>query len=120
MSHRRDRFSARGTKKIRESKKKDHSSSKRPASEKAIGKLRPNHSIAEEFQVSLHAVYRFAERVLDKTSRDLNHEDVIFIAKTIRESLPTHMLNETEYLIMDDLWAVVNSDLIVTVIDKSH
>ncbi len=76
----------------------------------------PTHEIAQEFQVSIHAAERYAERVFGMDKRDLNNKQIYAIAKSIRESLPESLLNEAKYNIVDNYYAIVNNGMIVTIV----
>ena len=80
-------------------------------------KLRmPSHEIAQKLQVSIHAAERYAERIFGMNKRDLDGEQLYKIAKAIRESLPSVMLNEARYNVVDNYYAIVNNGMVVTII----
>ena len=105
-------------------KHKDHAvkDSKRKKSNKVTcashaDKLRrPDHEIAQKFQVTIHAAERYAERIFGMNKRDLDGEQLYKIAKAIRESLPSVILNEARYNVVDNYYAIVNNGMIVTII----
>ena len=108
-----------GTKSKREHNKKvDKDSKVEPRHKSYESKSRevPEHELARKYNVTWHAVKRYAERILDINIHTLNSQKIIMIAKAIRESVPEHMLSETRYNIFDDYYAVVNNGMIVTIV----
>ena len=90
-------------------------SNKIPFDEK-VG-LIPEHDLAQEYQVTIHAIRRYTERVLGLDPNiKLDKKETYMIAKAIRISLPEHLINEAKYNLFDDYYAVVNGGLIVTIV----
>ena len=84
-------------------------------SHKKNGKV-PTHEIATKFQVSIHAAERYAERVFGMDKRDLSGKQLYDIAKSIRDTLPKIIINEAKYNIIDNYYAVVNNNMVVTIV----
>jgi len=99
-------------------KSKRKVTSKRPYAEHIDKRGRPDHELARKFQVSIHAVERYAERIFGLNKRDLSGEQAYSIAKAIRESLPDKLINEAKYNVVDNYYALVNNGIIVTIVSK--
>ncbi len=80
--------------------------------------IKPNHRMAEKLQVSVHAARRFAERVLYVKTDNISNSKIWQIAKMMRSYLPTNLINESRMHMFDDVYAVINGDVIVTIVKK--
>jgi len=119
MSNNKYHYVNHGTKNKRESEKRKKERESKPNNKTPFESKRgliPEHDLATEYQVTWHAVKRYAERIFKMDPRDLDKNKTHGIAKLIRDSLPTHMLNETRYNLVDNYYAVVNGGMVVTVI----
>ncbi len=83
------------------------------------GNMETHHRLVQKYQCSLHAAYRFAERVLHEDIKKLEKDKIWSIGKYLRSCLPTHLINESKMHMFDDYYAVINGNVIVTIIDKS-
>jgi len=77
-----------------------------------------NHRMAKELQVSMHAAYRFAERVLDTDISKSSNAKIWKIAEILRSYLPKNLINESRMFLFDDFYAVINGNIVVTVVEK--
>jgi len=112
-----------GTKKKREHNKKvDKDSKVEPRHKSYESKSRevPEHELAKKYNVTWHAVKRYAERILEISSKGLGSDKINMIAKAIRDSLPEHIISETKYNMFDDYYAVVNNGMIVTIVNTKR
>ncbi len=81
--------------------------------------LVPEHYLAKEYNCTWHAVVRYAERIFGMSNykaRRLDPTQSEQIAKSIRESLPKILINETKYNLVDNYYAVVNNNMIITIV----
>lgn len=77
----------------------------------------PFHELAQKYKVTLHAVYRFAERILKIKEKEIEEEKMEQIAKTIVNSLPKKPMSGARYNIFDNYFAVVKGDMVVTIVE---
>ena len=122
MSNRLHKRSSWGTKGKREHDKRVEAREARPPKHTTYESKRkgpiPEHDIAVKYNCTWHAVRRYAERIFGMTEDEakyMDQEKGIQIARSIRETLPEHILSETRYNILDNYYAVVNGGMIVTI-----
>ena len=76
------------------------------------------HRMVKELQVSIHAAHRFAERVLEVDTHEMSRAKVWKIAEMLRSYLPENLINESRMCLFDDFYAVINGNIVVTVVKK--
>ena len=76
------------------------------------------HRMVKELQVSIHAAHRFAERVLEADTHSMSKDKVWKIAEVLRSYLPENLINESRMCLFDDFYAVINGNIVVTVVKK--
>jgi hypothetical protein len=115
MGNNRRHYKVEGTKNKRAIKKsiKDKSL-KVPSSGRKF--ILSENEYTKNYNVSWHAIKRFAERILNIEPKELNKNKAIMIAKNIRDTLPKHLINEAKYNLIDNFYAVVNGGVVVTVV----
>jgi len=85
----------------------------------ARGGISCDHEMVRELQVSIHAVNRFAERVLEINSYTMSRTEIWKIARGLRSYLTDNLINESRMLLFDNFYAVINGNIIVTIIKKN-
>ncbi len=80
--------------------------------------FKPDHRMVKELQVSIHAAYRFAERVLNTDTEKISKAKLWKVAETLRSYLPDNLVNESRMHLFDDVYAVINGYVVVTIIKK--
>jgi len=118
MANKKHHFKVQGTKNTRDAEKRRHHEETKPNrripfSDREVAKT--NSSLAEKYQVTWHAVQRYAERVLEISKYELDQTKTEMIAKMIRASLPDVIIDQAKYNIADNYYAVVNGDVVVTI-----
>ena len=78
----------------------------------------PFHYLAKKYKVTYHAIYRFAERVLNIDTYSIGFPEARQIAKTIQNSLPSEVISGAKYNILDNYFAIVSGDMVVTVVES--
>jgi len=79
----------------------------------------PFHEFALKYNVTWHAIYRFAERILKINTKEITNDKIEFIANTIIGSLPdkpNNLIDGAKYIIFDDFKAVINNGMVITII----
>ena len=97
----------------------DYAEPQQASMSERTGTMETHHRLVKKYQCSLHAAYRFAERVLHEDIKKLEKDKIWSIGKYLRSCLPTHLINESKMHMFDNYYAVINGGVIVTIIDKS-
>ncbi len=80
--------------------------------------FKPDHRMVQKLQVSIHAAYRFAERVLETDTEHISKTKLWKIAEALRSYLPANLINESRMHMFDDIYAVINGGVVVTIVKK--
>ena len=78
----------------------------------------PFHYLAKKYKVTYHAIYRFAERVLNIDTDSIGFPEARQIAKTIQGSLPNEIISGARYNIFDNYFAIIGNDMVITIIES--